>query len=88
MKQPFFPRKPPNCGIQVLTGRLVCGVAFWPICDSIPFCAKAGKEYAKRTKLYLQWNEVFGGNMEVPVLDFSWDGRRKLLFSGLKIGRG
>jgi hypothetical protein len=76
MKQPFFPGQPPDCGIQALMGRLVCGVAFWSVCDSIPLCAKAGKEYAKRAKLYLQWNEVFGGNMEVSGLDFLWDGRR------------
>ncbi|MGD0736766.1 MAG: hypothetical protein ABR976_16665, partial [Terracidiphilus sp.] len=56
--------------------------------DSIPLCAKAGKEYAKRTKLYLQWNEVFGGNVEVPVLDFSWGGRRKLMFLLIKIDHG
>ena len=59
----------------MLTGRLVCGAAFWPICDSIPFCAKAEKEHAKRTKVYLQWNEVLGGNIDVSVLDFSWGGR-------------
>jgi hypothetical protein len=88
MKQPFFPGQPPDCEIQVRKGGLVCGVAFWPICDSIPLCAKAGKEYAKRTKLYLQWNEVFGGNVEVPVLDFSWGGRRKLLFLLIKIDHG
>jgi hypothetical protein len=55
----------------VRKGRLVCGAAFWPICDSIPFCAKTGIEYAKRTELYLQWNETLVGNMEVPGLDFS-----------------
>jgi hypothetical protein len=66
----FFPGQPPDCGIQVREGELIYGAALWPICDSIPLCAKEEKEYAKWTKLYLQWNEILGRNVGVPGLDF------------------